>query len=135
MSLTRTNMVQTRSKGKGKASVPDDLAMDDNEMFRLVDQTDILNGAAANINGSQAFKIMRPSELDAQQTTPTSSSSSSLPVPAKKLVELIDGEEAETTDPGSDEDEQEAIPGSPFEDESFQMLLCVIVFSTLWLCL
>jgi hypothetical protein len=126
-------MARTRSKGKGKR---DELAMDNDEMFQIIDQTDILNGSASGLNGS-AYKIMRPSELDALQNDPSAQSTSvpSGSSPVSKLVELIDNEEAEGVSNHEEDEEQDAIPESPFEDPSFRMLLCLIVFSTLWLCL
>lgn len=122
-------MVQTRSKGK-KRAINDELSMDREDMFRIIDETDILDGSLPPNLNSKAFKIVRPSELD--------SLSSSVPVaaapqPARKLVELIDDEEA--TVPAVDDGDQETPLPSPFEDPSFRMMLCQIVFSTLWLCL
>lgn len=113
--------------------------MDSEDMFRIIDQTQVLNGAGAtlpsNLNG-MAYKIMRPSELDPAQVDPAHASSSTTSSSAKKLVEIIDGDEAHIVPASDDEDEDRAVvPPSPLEDETFRMVLCQIVFATLWLCL
>ena len=141
----------------GRNAASTDLALDDDEVFRIINQTDLVGGPAASLGGipgSTAYKIVRPSELDAMQARQQqqhqqhpgdrSGSPGVKAQPARKpLVELIDSDEEDDTardQEGSEEQEQDAEsddepPIGEFGEEMFRLALNLIVFGTLWLCL
>ena len=160
----KPNVKDEDAAGRNAAST--ELALDDDEVFRIINQTDLMSGPAASLGaipGSTAYKIVRPSELDAmqareQQRHPVDRSASAgvkaMAQQARKpLVELIDGDEmdddksqdqegAEGQGQGQDQGEEEEDdddddepPIGEFGEEMFRLALNLIVFGTLWLCL
>ena len=148
-----------RKDARGRNAASADLSLDDDEVFRIINQTDLMGGPAASLGGipgSTAYKIMRPSELDAmrerqqqqQQQHPVNGSGSAGGKARKPLVELVDGDEADE-DKGADDQDEEGTEGQEeeedehddeppigeFGEEMFRLALNLIVFGTLWLCL
>jgi hypothetical protein len=137
------------SKGKQRATRTDGL--DQENIFKIIDQTNVLNGQLPR-NDSKAYKIVRPSELDALNASMQTKRSASSTAPSKKLVELIGGDEASFLKDESDQDdaepegdaqeedeeleeEEDGPEISEFGEEMFRLFLYTIVFGTLWLCM
>lgn len=130
----------------------DNLELDESEVFRIIDKSDVLNGQFGGRAGSgtAAYEILRPSQLDEAIKRQTDRTPQRTGAPAaRKLVELIDSEEAdaagnhpkssvdgpdsgEVSNRGPDDPEPAL---SEFGEEMFRLILNMIVFGTLWLCL
>lgn len=156
-------MARSKSKQKSKpVSVDDrmeqeeDLAMSEEEMYRIIRETGIMGEAAGTSagNNSDSSMPMQPADLqdgrfeeiadsageepdDEEQVVFASTASKIAP---RKLVELIDEDESlpqpllarEAT---SDSTLIPLTLESIEEDETFRIVLWMVVFSTLWLCL
>lgn len=154
-----------KSKSRGKPAPveqtieqDDDLAMSEEEMYRIIRDTGVMGESAS----SESFFTMRPSELPTQrfeeleqdsdendeygnddeatleqEPVAPASSSSDVPQTPRKLVELIDEDEALPL-PDLSRINEGNVPltlSSIEEDETFKIILWMVVFSTLWLCL
>jgi hypothetical protein len=139
-----------------------DLEMSEEEMYRIIRETGVLKGAQ-DVDGatSKHFVNMRPSQLnDDSVTTPLArftevedddaedeeenGAQSSMPsafnvataAPPRRLVELIDQDEAlAQPDLLVRRPTDGSITAVLEEDESFRITLWIVVFSTLWLCM
>lgn len=163
-----TNKTKSRRKGKSASEEQaieqdDDLAMSEEEMYRIIRDTGVMGESVSNSVNSNSFVTMRPSELPTQrfeelgqqelgdddeygidvddevQEEPVAStlSSSVLPPTPRKLVELIDEDEALPL-PDLSRINNGNVPltlSSIEDDETFKIILWMVVFSTLWLCL
>lgn len=135
----------------------DDLAMSEEEMYRIIRDTGVMGESAS----SEAFVTTRPSELPTQrfeeleqetddndeygndeeatleEPVASTSSASDVPQTSRKLIELIDEDEALTL-PDLSRINEGNVPltlSSIEDDETFKIILWMVVFSTLWLCL
>lgn len=136
----------------------EDLAMSEEEMYRIIRETGIMGeSAGASAGSSEAFVTMRPSEVqegrfeelddvqDEDEDADTSKEPAGSPLSSsraapRKLVELIDEDEA-LPQPDLAQQSTEGAITTPItiasieEDETFRLVLWMVVFSTLWLCL
>lgn len=155
---------KAKSKAKSKQEQAihqdeDDLAMSEEEMYRIIRETGIMGqNSTASREPDAGFVTMRASELpearfeelaedsnddeygEDEDEAAATGLSANVPAP-RKLVQLIDQDEGLPLPP-RDFTEAAAEGGNTVitladieDDETFKTILWMVVFSTLWLCL